>query len=293
MRISERVVLAFFAWTSILAISLSIASNVRLRILVWNVAVLFIYLFVWRFRRSTWMEIVRDWLPQALVILAYKEMGWFAPAAHAYLLEHKWIVWDRVILDDWHIRAVIEALGPVLPTLLELAYVLVYALPPAAMATLYGLGGRGSADTLLTIYLLGMFLCYGQFPFWPSEPPRTVFPGHDLPHVTTWVRDFSLWVVGSYGIHTSVFPSAHVSGAVAIAFGMAYLFPKRRLLIAVYGIYAAFVATATIYGRYHYAIDAIVGAAVGVAAYFLGKWFTSRGRSSAAKTQERPLVVTE
>ena len=281
MRISERVVLSFFAWSSLLAICLPVAPEVRLRILVWNAAVLLVYLFVLRFRRAPWMEFVRDWLPQALVILAYKQMGWFAPSTHSHLLEHRWIVWDRILLDDWGIRAGIEFLGPVVPALLESSYVLVYALPVVSMAVLYGLNEKSRSDTLLTIYLLGMFLCYGQFPFWPSEPPRTVFPGQDLPQVTSWIRNFNLWIVGGYGIHTSVFPSAHVSGAVATAFGMACLFPKRRGLIAGYGIYAVLVAVATVYGRYHYAVDALGGVIVGLGAYFLGKWLTRPSRSSS------------
>ena len=280
MRISERVVLSFFAWTSLLAICLPVAPEVRLRILVWNAAVLIVYLFVLRFRSAAWMEIVRDWLPQALVVLGYKEMGWFAAATQSHLLEQQWIVWDRILLDDWRIRAGIEFLGPVVPAVLESAYVLVYALPVVSMVVLYGLNARSRTDTLLTIYLLGMFLCYGQFPFWPSEPPRTVFPGQDMPQITTWVRGFNLWIVGSYGIHTSVFPSAHVSGAVATAFGMAYLFPKRRALIAGYGIYAVLVAVAIVYGRYHYAVDALGGVIVGLGAYFLGKWLTRPSRSS-------------
>lgn len=279
MRISERVVLAFFAWTSLLAICLPLGPDARLRILVWNAAVLVVYFFVLRFRRAAGMEIVRDWLPQALVILAYKEMGWFALATHSHLLEQRWIVWDRILLDDWRMRAGIEFLGPVVPALLELSYVLVYALPVVSVAILYGLNQKNSSDTLLTIYLLAMFLCYGQFPFWPSEPPRTVFPGQDLPQITTWVRDFNLWIVGSYGIHTSVFPSAHVSGAVVTAFGMAYLFPKRRALIAGYAVYALLVPVATVYGRYHYAIDAVGGAVVGLGAYFLGRWWTRSSRN--------------
>ena len=69
------------------------------------------------------------------------------------------------------------------------------------------------------MYLLGLFLSYAQFPWWPSEPPWAVFPGVDAPTVDTLVRRFNQWILGGYGIHTSVFPSAHVAGAFAAAFG--------------------------------------------------------------------------
>jgi membrane-associated phospholipid phosphatase len=257
--------------------------------LIANSLVFLTYLVVSRLHRFDWMQIVRDWLPQLFIILAYKEMGWFAPQSHAREFETRWIVWDRLLLDNWHGRALIESAGAVLPWLLELSYVLVYAIPPVTMGLVYRLGLRKRADTMLTIYLLGMFLCYAQFPFWPSEPPRVVFPGQDMPHVVTAMRAFNLWIVGNYGIHTSVFPSAHVSGAVAAALGLAYLAPKRRILVTAYFVYALLVAIATVYGRYHYAVDAIAGMFIGCVAFFLGKWLTSRVK---VRAPSRELAVT-
>ena len=127
------------------------------------------------------------------------------------------------------------------------------------------------AEVLLFIYLLGLFLSYAQFPFWPSEPPRIVFPGEDAPSVDTVVRRFNHWILGGYGIHTSVFPSAHVSGAVAAAFAMKRLLAERVRLYRGVFVYAALVAVATVYGRYHYAVDAAAGVIVGVAAAAAGK----------------------
>lgn len=285
IRASEWVVLTFFTWTSLLAVALPLDREIRVRALVAN-ALVFTTYFVFTRLRFGWTRFARDWIPQGLTILAYKEMGWFAPKTHTYRLEHSWVVWDRMLLNDWHGRAIVESLGPVLPSLLELSYVLVYALPPVTMGIVYGLKlARKQTDMMLTIYLLGMLLCYAQFPFWPSEPPRTVFPGQDMPTLETPVRAFSLWIVGNYGIHTSVFPSAHVSGAVAAALGMARLVPQRRRLVAAYFAYAATVAIATVYGRYHYAVDAIAGAAVGCIALPLGVWWSSWLTTDSANPQ--------
>jgi membrane-associated phospholipid phosphatase len=276
MRLSEWVVATFFTWTTALALILSISAHMRARILLANTVVLFTYLLLSQLRGHEWANTARDWIPQALIVLAYKQMGWFAPKVHTNRLEHDWIVWDRLLLDDLHGRAIIEFLGPVLPSLLELSYVLVYLVPPVTMSIIYGLGLRKRADTMLTIYLLGMFLCYAQFPFWPSEPPRAVFPGQDMPGVDTAIRRFSLWIVGNYGIHTSVFPSAHVSGAVAAALGIAYLMPQRRRIVLAYFVYAILVAVATVYGRYHYAVDAAGGIVVGIFAFPLGSWLSAQ-----------------
>lgn len=292
MRISEWVIGAFFTWTAILAAFLPISPAMQARSLFASAGVLLIYLILLQWRRRIWADYLRDWVPQALMILAYWQMGWFAPSAHSYRFEHEWIVWDRLLLDDFHLRTAIEVLGPVLPSLLEISYSLVYAVPPFTMVLLYAAGKRERADTLLTIYLLGLFLCYGQFPFWPSEPPRTVFPGQDMPNVHSIFRDFNLWLVGNHGIHTSVFPSAHVSGVFAAFMAVAYLFPSRRGLKLAYFIYAAMVATATVYGRYHYAVDAVGGFFIGILSAPFGLWLVTRRQRRRAASETYTSVST-
>jgi len=283
MRVSEWVIAVFFAWTTALAVVLPISAEMRARTLMVDALIIIAYVFLYRMRQYEWGRMARDWLPQALMIVAYKEMGWFAPGAHENRLERAWIVLDRLLLDRMHGRALIEYFGPVLPSLLELSYAFVYALPPATMMLIYATGRRSRVDTLLSIYLLGLLLCYAQFPFWPSEPPRTVFPGEDMPTVHTVFRSFNLWLVGSYGIHTSVFPSAHVSGAFAAAFAIVHLMPERRWLAVAYFVYAILVAIATVYGRYHYAVDAAAGFIVGLLAFPLGAWLVARVERGRAR----------
>lgn len=153
---------------------------------------------------------------------------------------------------------------------MEVCYSLVYALPFFCVAMLYLNGRSHRVDELLTIYLLGLFLSYVQFPFWPSEPPRTVFPNEDLPAITTIFRRFNLGLLAGQGIHTSVFPSAHVSGAFAGAFALFGLLAHRRWIAWCTLLYAILVAIATVYGRYHYAADAVAGLGVAVIAYAAG-----------------------
>jgi membrane-associated phospholipid phosphatase len=137
---------------------------------------------------------------------------------------------------------------------------------------LYAYGARKRVDDFQLIFLLGVLLAYAQFPFWPSEPPRTVFPGEDAPSMQTIFRRFNWVILRGYGIHTSVFPSAHVSGAFAAAFGMMKTLPQNpwvgRFLLAL----AVLIATATVYSRYHYMVDALAGFGVGVVALVFGFW---------------------
>ncbi len=245
------------------------------------------------------LSIARDWLPLAVILLAYREMGWLALPHHDHGLEAHWVIWDRLVLRGGA-KAAIEALGPVLPSVLEIAYSLVYALAPFCIAVLYLYGHRDQVDRFLFIFVTGVLLCYAQFPFWPSEPPRVVFFGEDFPLYDTVFRRFNWWMLDNYGIHTSVFPSAHVAGAFAAAFGMWRTMRRpewvSRFLLAM----AALIALATVYGRYHYLADAIAGFSVALLALTMPRLPAVAGwrqpqriRSSADRYRAVPRMASD
>ena len=274
-RRSEIIVFVYFVYASVLAAVLPLSTGIRERAILVNLSILAVYAFVIYGDRAPGREVLRvarDWIPLAMALLAYQEMGWFAPREHSFTLERRWIVVDRLVLRNWHLHAAIERFGAVAPTILEMSYMLVYSLAPFALAMLYAYGARKRIDRFLVIFLFGVLLSYVQFPFWPSEPPRTVFPGEDAPTVQTIFRRFNWLMLGGLGIHTSVFPSAHVSGAFSVAFGVMRTLPERRWVGRFLLVMAILIATATVYGRYHYVVDALAGFAVSVLALVLGRW---------------------
>src|SRR5438105_5045768 len=93
------------------------------------------------FLLSRTRSLTRDLLPLALTLAAYREMNWVTPAAHAHRLENSWIVWDRLMLDNYRLRRAIESTGGLLPSYLELCYALVYAIAPVSIVLLL-LDGR-------------------------------------------------------------------------------------------------------------------------------------------------------
>jgi len=79
-------------------------------------------------------------------------LGWFALPHTGTELEDAWVVLDRMLLNEWGLKAVIEALGPVAPSILELSYSLVYAMVPLGLLTLYILrAGALSGSTAVAI----------------------------------------------------------------------------------------------------------------------------------------------
>ena len=207
-------------------------------------------------------SMVRDWIPVALLLLAYREMDWFSSMPHNFDLELRWVEWDRTILYQGGLQRAIEALGSVGPMVLELCYLLVFAIAPFLVAVFYFQERRERVNGALFLYLLGTLLSYALFPYFPTDPPRVAFGGSDMPNIHTVLRQLNLWLLGDFGIHSSVFPSAHVSSAFSAAWALFAFLPERKR----YGwgmlAYAASVAVATVYGRYHYAADAVAGIAI-------------------------------
>ncbi len=269
LRISETVLAAYFLYTSGLALLLPVSALVASVTLSMNLVVLgglALLVYAHSLRRREFLAVVRDWYVPPLMLLAYREMGWFALPHPSVALEQSWVVWDRWLLNDAGLRVAIEGFGPVLPLALECSYSLVYAMPPFALAMLYALGQRKEADALLGPTALAVLSVYALFPLFPSEPPWTVFPGQDMPSYDSPVRRFNAQMLRSQGIRTSVFPSAHVAGAFAVALAMMRLLPERKWVGGWLLALATLIALATVYGRYHYAADAAAGLAISLAA---------------------------
>jgi membrane-associated phospholipid phosphatase len=269
VRRSEWVILGFLVYAIALGALLPVPPATIHLVTLINVAILGAYpalIVADRAKSTIAFGVARDAASLALVVLAYREMGWFAQPHFGHTLEASWVTWDRVVLRGG-VRAVIESIGPVIPSILEISYALVYALAPFAIAMLYVYRRRETVDEFLFVFAVGVLLCYAQFPFWPSDPPRVVFLGQDLPSYATVFRRFNLWMLGNYGIHTSVFPSAHVAGAFAAAFGAFRALPERRWVGRSLLLIASLIAIATLYGRYHYLADVVAGLLVALVAF--------------------------
>jgi membrane-associated phospholipid phosphatase len=289
LRDAEWVILAYFAYVAILVnvqpINDARAADWGIGIFVLATVIFALLNALERRTGNMLFPVFRDWLALAFTIVAYREMDWFSPEHHTHVLENSWVVWDRYLLDHLGLRRYIEFLGPLIPSLLELCYFVVYAVGPFAVGVLYWTKRQERAPDLLFLYEAGTLLAYACFPFFLSEPPRTAFPGMDMPTIHNWLRRANLGVVNGYGIHSSVFPSAHVSSAVSAAIGMIICLPEKPWFGRGLLIYALLVSVAVIYGRYHYAIDSVAGIGVAVAG-----WMFYRYKRRRAAGVEEPVA---
>ncbi len=191
LRRTEWVLVAYFSYVAILARLLPVKPPVPTVTLALTLMIIGGYgllAYADSLRRRRLLGVIRDWFPTPLLILGYREMGWFAPAEHTFELERTWVVWDKFFLNSMGVKALIESLGPVLPSLLEISYSLVYAIPYFSLGLLYAYCHRERADRFLFPVRSGGAVGLRALPFFSVRAaahgfPRRGFSGldHDLP----------------------------------------------------------------------------------------------------------------
>jgi membrane-associated phospholipid phosphatase len=212
------------------------------------------------------VAVARDWFPLPFILAGYWTVDLFRNGVQTRGFPESSIALDRFLLHECGLKAAIESLGPVVPFALEFCYLLLYALPPLAVAALYIGGQRKRVPVFLLVLLLAAFTTDTLMLLFPSADPRLVFPGQDLPARLTPFRSANLLVLDNLDVQLSVFPSGHVTVGLATAFGLWLAWPARKRVGAAFFLVACAVALAAVYGRYHYAVDALAGGAVSLAA---------------------------
>jgi membrane-associated phospholipid phosphatase len=267
LRAGERVALLFFVYLAGLGIYRQIGATQIVALLAMAVAIFTGAL--WESSRSTAVtRVVRDWLSMGLILAGYWSVGWFVRQPLVQRQE-EWLGWDRVVLGEWGLRAAVESTGIVIPTVLEILYLLLYAVPPICICAIYWVGGRQRVHAFLYTLLIGTFSAYALLPLVPVHGPHVVYPLLDLPNQSGFGRALNVWILDHMDIPTSVFPSGHVAVAFASAFGMLRAVRRHvRLWAPVFAV-ATLVYVATIYCRYHYCVDGLASIAVATAAWFV------------------------
>jgi len=222
----------------------------------------------------------RNWLPVVLLPILYLEVGHL----------------DQLLAAGYHdavIRSIDSALFPVDPrtVLLRLApghaaaayfdlgYLAFYALVPVLGLALYTTGRRAEYREILTAILATFYTCFLCFIVFPVAGPW-------------YARAHTSGVVDTLLAHGSskgaAFPSSHV--AVAVAVWLLAWRHVRRVFWAYVAVVPALVI-GTVYGGYHYALDALVGIAVGVAGFALAPRLSAALTSAADRLFGPPPAV--
>jgi len=237
---------------------------------------------------ANFLKKIRPWVPSFFILVAYRESGLFFTADPTHRLDYLFIRFDNILLGNPWVLKFLESAAPWPQYYLELSYLLCYPIVPLGLASLYLI--RGDADSgprekamehFWATVLLASLTCYLLFPLFPLAPPRELFNDVPGPRVAPLLRSLNHWLLGKYAVGASLFPSAHVAATVAEALVIRKYLPRLGWAFVVV---AASITVATVYGRYHYAVDAIAGFVVGVGAYGLSFRLLRREKTTASAT---------
>lgn len=175
---------------------------------------------------------------------------------------------------------------PWLSQYLHGAYFAYYLVPPLLAFTLYASGRWRAFQEALTTVMLSFFFCGLCFISFPVAGPYHHFGVPDLGALGGGLAALAHGVVQSGSSVGTAFPSSHA--AVAVATWTAAL----RLSPRVFWIQALIVpalVVGTVYGGFHYVVDAAAGVLVGVLAGLLGPQLNAFISIRLPSQRARPL----
>jgi hypothetical protein len=204
-------------------------------------------------------------VPLAVLLGGYWLSGWFF-VSPMQRVEQWLMTLDERLLRQSGILAAYHASPRIVHEFFEMAYVLVYAVIPAAVATLAIGGHRDAIPRFWTVVLLAEFSAYGMMPWLQTRPPRALESTGGMILPPSALRRFNAKILERGSIQVNTVPSGHAAGAVATALVVVDAMPFAGF---VFLTLAASIVAATVLGRYHYLVDSLLGIVVAAGAWYL------------------------
>jgi membrane-associated phospholipid phosphatase len=241
----------------------------------------------WLLRWPQFWRSLRQFYPLVLMPLLYWEVPLLSRALYgATYFDATIIGWEQALFDTlpsqtWATKAPYLWLSELLHAA-YLSYYFIVSLPPLILF----LRWRDEEMSLYVfIFLLVSLLHCVIFIAFPVQGPRYLFPPPTAGRIEHgplyWLTH---WILQSGSSQGTAFPSAHVSVSCALAVAARRVLPRWWLLLLALSV---LVAVATVYGGFHYLVDALVGAAVGLLVALL----TLRLWPAAMRDDQAPVAV--
>jgi membrane-associated phospholipid phosphatase len=220
------------------------------------------------------LRVILDWHPLMLFPLFYKEVEVLAAGIGDWRLTAAIPAWESALFAGHPSLYVSERLAYVpLSEFLHFCYLSYVIVIPSVTAYWYVSGRRsafGELVLMLSTVLLGSYLF---FILLPVDSPYYLSPRLGPPLSGHFFFDLVHQMSARGGARGGAFPSAHVSGAVVVTL---VAWRHQRRLACVLVPFTASVMIATVYGRFHYALDTLAGAVLAIAVvagyrYVLGR----------------------
>lgn len=211
-------------------------------------------------------RIIGDWYALILIPSLYAEVAVLNRSMHGgRYFDATVLGWEGTVFGGQPSQAWADAMPNLfLSEILHAAYLSYYLIIYIPPLILYARGRRAAFRQSVFAIMLTFFVHYVVFIAFPVQGPRYLFPAPDGGAIEGGAfYQLAHLVLEAGSSRGAAFPSSHVGVAVAQTLLVRRYLPSFALPV---GIVAVGLALGAVYGGFHYAIDTVVGAAVGVLA---------------------------
>ena len=204
------------------------------------------------------LRFLRDWYPLSTIALFYFEMGKLTQMVFQHYFDETIIRWEKRVFKGMPSLDLSDRFPSViLSEILHLCYFTYYVIAVFLAAWLYFEGRIGPFQETVFFETLTFNLSLLCYPFLPTTGPRYLFEKIQGPLSKGFFFKLTHAIVSRGSSKGTAFPSSHVSLSVIVLL-CAFRYDSTAFLILL--PMCVGLTLSTIYGRFHYAIDALVGA---------------------------------
>jgi membrane-associated phospholipid phosphatase len=214
------------------------------------------------------LDFVRTFYPMLWIAFAWTEMDNLVTMIFPYWA-NGFVVRADLLIFGVHPTVWVERIfRPWLTELMNFFYTIYYFFVPMAAFPLYFRGKRKETMEFLFLVVFTFAVSFLLFLVFPAQGAWVILKDlHTVQPEGGFFLHFIQWVQSRGTMRGGAFPSSHVAAAFTIALaGLRYNRPVGIILLPL----AVGVAMATVYCRYHHAVDAIAGILTGVCLYAAG-----------------------
>jgi hypothetical protein len=222
-----------------------------------------------------------DWLTLTIGPVMYVELRWIIAGLGLPHRDAAVVAWEHALFPTNPSASLAPQLSiPALSEALHLAYAAYYFLVYVPPIVLYARGRRDAFVATVLALTVVYGICFITYALFPVDGPRYLVGAADAPPGP--IRSFVLTLLDRGSSRGTAFPSSHVAASIVSSLCALRHQPPLGLVVT---LVTAALTVATVYGGFHYAVDALVGVILGGLAWAFSLVLlgvaSSRGSQSA------------
>ena len=212
-------------------------------------------------------QFIRDWYPLSTIALFYFEMGKLTQLVFHRFFDDVIIRWEKQVFRGMPSIELSDKFPSVLLSeSLHLCYFSYYVIAVFLAAWLYFQGKTVDFQETVFAETLTFNLSLLCYPFIPAAGPRYHFDKIEGKLATGFFFRLTHAILSTGSSKGTAFPSSHVSLSVIVLL-CAFRYDTTAFLILL--PFCTGLTLGTVYGRFHYAIDALAGAVLAVLLFII------------------------